>query len=83
MEISGRSPTGMLPEVSLVEADGGKLQVRGCTFRSRGSEPHIVLKNGLKHAIVSENNGVNGVDIVNQIGEQAIIVNNEPRRPPQ
>jgi type II secretory pathway component PulC len=67
--------------VSLVEADNGKLQVRGCTFRSRGQEPHIVLKEGLKHAIVSENNGVNGVRIVNQIGDRAVIVNNEPRAP--
>ncbi len=82
VEISGRSPTGPLPEVSLVEADGGKLQVRGCTFRSRASEPHIVLKPGVKHAIISENNGVNGVYIVNEIGDQAILVNNEPYRPP-
>jgi hypothetical protein len=81
IEISGRSATGMLPEVSLVEADGGKLQVRGCSFRSRGKEPHVVLKEGLKHAIVSENNGVNGLDIVNGIGERAIIVNNEPKTP--
>jgi len=79
LEISGRSPSGPLPEVSLVEADNGKLQVRGCTFRSRGQEPHIVLKDGLKHAIISENNGVNGVHVVNQIGERAVIVNNEPR----
>lgn len=82
VEISGRSATGALPEVSLIEADGGKLQVRGCSFRSRGTEPHIVLKSGVKHAIVSENNGVNGVHIVNGIGDQAIIVNNEPHRPP-
>ena len=80
VEISGRSNTGMLPEVSLVEADGGKMQVRGCTFKSRNAEPHVVLKPGVKHAIVSENNGVNGVHIVNQIGDQAIIVNNEPRQ---
>jgi hypothetical protein len=73
----------MLPEVSLVEAKGGKLQVRGCSFRSRGKEPHIVLKNGLKHAIVCENNGVNGVDIVNEIGNLAIIANNEPRSQPE
>lgn len=79
VEISGRSPSGPLPEVSLVEADNGKLQIRGCTFRSRGREPHIVLRDGLRHAIVSENNGVNGVHIVNEIGERAIIVNNEPR----
>jgi len=82
VEISGRSATGMLPEVSLVEADGGKLQIRGCSFRSRGKEPHVVLKKGVQHAIVSENNGLNGVNIVNEIDDQAIIVNNEPYRPP-
>jgi hypothetical protein len=64
-----------------VEADNGKLQVRGCTFRSRGKEPSILLKKGLKHAIISENNGANGVNIVNEIGDQAIIANNEPFRP--
>jgi hypothetical protein len=72
----------MLPEVSLVEADGGKLQVRGCSFRSRGNEPHVVLKSGLKHAIVCENNGVNGLDIVNEIGNLAIVANNEPKSEP-
>jgi hypothetical protein len=82
VEISGKSATGMLPEVSLVEVDGGKLQVRGCSFHSRGKEPHVVLKEGLKHAIVSENNGVNGLNIVNRIGERAIIVNNEPKLEP-
>lgn len=80
IEISGRSPSGPLPEISLVQADNGKLQVRGCTFRSRRSEPHIVLKQGVNHAIVAENNGVNGVNIVNEAGDQAIIVNNEPFR---
>jgi len=79
LSISGRSATGQLPEVSLVEADSGKLQVRGCTFHGRAAEPHIVLKHGLQHAIVSENNGVNGVHIVNQVGDQAILVNNEPQ----
>jgi hypothetical protein len=82
LEISGRSPTGMLPEVSLVEADAGKLQVRGCSFRSRGKEPHVVLKKGLTYAIVGENDGVNGFDIVNEVGDRAVIVNNEPRSQP-
>jgi hypothetical protein len=66
--------------VSLVEADGGKLQVHGCSFRSRRQEPHVVLKKDLKHAIVSENNAVNGLDVVNEVGAQAIIANNEPVR---
>jgi hypothetical protein len=62
----------------LVEADGGKLQVRGCSFGT--DEPSIVLKTGLKHAIVSGNNGVRGVQISNEIGPQAIIANNEPEQ---
>jgi len=64
------------PGVSLVEADGGKLQVRGCSFGT--DEPGIALRKGLRHAIVTENNGVRGVEITNQIGERAIIANNEP-----
>ncbi len=61
----------------LLEADSGRLQVRGCSFAT--GEPSIRLGNGLKHAIVSENNGANGVEIVNEIGDLAVIVNNEPR----
>jgi hypothetical protein len=61
---------------ALIEADAGKLQVRGCTFVSQ--QPDIRLKSGLKHAIVSENNGARGVHIVNEIGEKAVVVNNEP-----
>lgn len=64
------------PGVSLIEADGGRLQVRGCSFGT--DEPAIALKNGLVHAIVTENNGVRGVEIANGIGERAIIANNEP-----
>ncbi len=79
-EISGRSTTGQLPGVALVEADGGRIQIRGCTFGSR--ERNIVLRNGVQHAIVGENNGAQGVEIQNEIGDRAIIVNNEPHRPP-
>ena len=53
-------PQGEPDQISLVEADSGRLQVRGCTLRSRGKEPNIVLKKGLTHAIISENNGPNG-----------------------
>jgi len=63
---------------ALVEADGGKLQVRGCSFGT--DEPSISLRKGLKHAIVSENNGVRGVEILNEIGDLAILSNNEPRQ---
>ncbi len=63
------------PGVSLIEADGGKLQVRGCSFGS--DEPAIALKAGLKSAIITENNGVAAVEIRNEIGGKAVISNNE------
>jgi hypothetical protein len=64
------------PGVFLVEADAGKLQVRGCSFGS--DEPSIALKQGLEHAIVTENNGVRGVEILNELGARAVLANNEP-----
>ncbi len=64
------------PGLALVEADGGKLQVRGCSFGS--DEPSIALKKGLEHAIISENNGVIGVVVINEIGDKAILSLNEP-----
>ncbi|MBN1342788.1 MAG: hypothetical protein JXQ73_08930 [Phycisphaerae bacterium] len=64
------------PGKALVEADGGKLQVRGCSFGT--TEPSIHLKPGLRHAIITENNGVRGVEIINEIGPAAMIANNEP-----
>ena len=62
---------------AVVEVDGGKLQIRGCTFVA-GKKPSIALRNGLKHAIITENNGERGVEIINEIGDKAIISNNEP-----
>ncbi|MCC6729828.1 MAG: hypothetical protein IT208_10870 [Chthonomonadales bacterium] len=64
------------PGRPLIEADNGRIQVRGCTFAT--GEPSIELKPGVVHAIVSENNGAGGVRIKNDIGEKAIIANNEP-----
>jgi hypothetical protein len=64
------------PGRHLVEADGGKLQVRGCSFGS--DEPSIALRPGLQHAIITENNGVRGVEIANQLGDRAVLANNEP-----
>ena len=61
----------------VVEVDGGKLQIRGCTFVA-GKKPSIALRKGLKHAIITENNGERGVEIINEIGDKAIIANNEP-----
>jgi hypothetical protein len=64
------------PGVWLIEADGGKLQVRGCSFGT--DEPAVALRQGVQHAILSENNGVHGVEILNEIGDRAILSNNEP-----
>jgi len=68
------------PGLALVEADGGKLQVRGCSFGT--DEPSIALRKGLQHAIVSDNNGVAGVEIISEIGEKAVLRDNEPPTPP-
>jgi hypothetical protein len=69
---SGRDEKSARP---LVEVYNGKLQIRGCTFAT--TEPSIAIREGVKHAIVSENNGGNGVSIINEIGDAAILVNNE------
>jgi hypothetical protein len=64
------------PGKALVEADGGKLQVQGCSFAT--PEPSILLGKGLRHAVVVGNNGDKGVTITNHIGEKAVISANEP-----
>jgi len=61
----------------VIEADNGRLQVRGCSFEA-GNKPSIALRKGLSHAIITENNGEHGVVIINEIGDKAIIANNEP-----
>jgi len=63
-----------------IEIAAGRFQLRGCSFKSDGTS--VLLKPGVQHAIVTENNGVNGVRIVNEIGERAILANNEPDRMP-
>lgn len=70
------SPHGALKP--LVEADAGRLQVRGCSFEG-GPRTDILLGKGLKYAIISENNGKLGVKVENEIGDKAIVVNNEPK----
>lgn len=60
----------------VMEVSGGRLQVRGCTFDTR--RPSVYLKEGVKNAIISENNGAYGLRVINEIGDKAIIVNNEP-----
>jgi hypothetical protein len=72
------SGAGKYPGRALVEADAGRVQVRGCSFGTK--EPSIHLKKGTVHAIVAENNGADGVRIVNEIGDQAVLANNEPAK---
>jgi hypothetical protein len=68
--------SGRQKQKALVEADGGKLQVQACSFAT--TEPSILLGKGLRHAIISGNNGEKGVTITNEIGSRAIISDNEP-----
>ncbi|MHB0998619.1 MAG: glycosyl hydrolase family 28-related protein [Armatimonadota bacterium] len=67
----------------MVEADNGKLQVQGCTFDANNGGalkpmPSIALRKGVKHAIISENMGTSGVQIINEIGTKAVLRDNEP-----
>jgi hypothetical protein len=64
---------------ALIDADSGRLQVRGCSFDSE--QPSIRLSPALKHAIITENNGKRGVRILNEIGSAAIVANNESAEP--
>ncbi|MCE5257934.1 MAG: glycoside hydrolase family 55 protein [Chloroflexi bacterium] len=60
---------------ALVEVDGGRLQMRSCSFAT--PEPSIHLKQGVIHAIVSENNGTAGVTIRNEAGNRVTLTGNE------
>jgi len=61
-----------------VESDDGRIQIRGCSFVT--GEPSIHLKEGVKHAIVTENNGAYGVRIINDIGRgPSLQTTNSPR----
>ncbi len=68
------------PGKALIEANGGKIQIQGCSFAT--PEQSILLGKGLRHAVVTGNNGVKGVTITNQVGERAMIANNEPGEKP-
>jgi hypothetical protein len=50
--------------------------VRECSLGA--DEPSIALRKGLLYAIVTENNGVRRVEIINEIDDQAVVANNEP-----
>jgi hypothetical protein len=85
------------PGFSIV-VEAGKLQVQNCTFdaRSRQRKPgkawsqqdprdqpgSVHLKTGVRHAIIRGNNGYCGVNVMNEIGDKAIIAENEPWQRP-
>jgi len=78
------------PSWSII-AEDGKLQVQECTFDGTQSDEvkqwtyggekrrpeSIWLKPGVKHAIITGNNGYNGISVRNEIGSKAIIRDNE------
>jgi len=57
-------------------AESGRIQVRGCTFNTKA--PAVEIGPQVKHAVVVENNGPHGVQVINNIGERAVIERNEP-----
>jgi hypothetical protein len=77
-----------------IVAEAGKVQIQNCTFDAisrqrkpgnawnendpRVQQPAIDLRPGVRHAIIRGNNGYNGVQIRNQIGDRAVISENEP-----
>ncbi|MHA4806872.1 NAD-dependent epimerase/dehydratase family protein [Flavitalea flava] len=82
------------PGYSII-AENGKLQVQSCTFDGMQTDevaqwtyggtkrrpPCILLRSGVKSAIITGNNGYGGVKISNGIGRKAIIRDNEPDGP--
>ena len=72
------------PPAPLITAYDGRLQIKNCSFESTSQRPHISIKSGVEHAIITGNNGrytdsgEGGVNILNEIGIKAIIKNNEP-----
>jgi len=84
------------PGFSIV-AEGGKLQVQNCTFDARSQQRQpgnawseqdrrdqpgsVHLKPGVRHAILRGNNGYYGVNIRNEIGDKAVLADNEPWNP--
>jgi hypothetical protein len=78
-------------------AEAGKIQVQNCTFGGAAAKhegghplaqaetlhepPSIHLGSGVRSAIIRGNNGLAGVKIENEIGNRAIISDNEPFQP--
>ncbi|HIJ65498.1 MAG TPA: hypothetical protein HPP77_06045 [Candidatus Hydrogenedentes bacterium] len=63
-------------ENHLIVAETGRLQLNNCTFDTH--HPAVMLGQGLAHAVVQGNNGVNGVTIADNTGGKAYIAGNEP-----
>lgn len=81
-----------------IEVESGKVQVQGCTFDAisgqripghpfnegdaRVQSPAIHVGAKVESAILTENNGYYGVQVLNDAGDKTIIANNEPYHPP-
>jgi hypothetical protein len=82
-----------------IVAEAGKLQVHHSTFDARSTRRQpgnawtgqevrqqpgsIELKRGVQSANISGNNGYYGVNIRNEIGERALLSDNEPWHAPE
>jgi len=60
----------------LLLAESGKLQVSNCSFDD--PRPALELGPNVPHAVVSGNNGRQGVRIIDNTGGRAVLTNNEP-----
>lgn len=60
----------------LIAAESGKLQISNCTFDA--ARPAVELGANVGHAIVSGNNGRQGVRVIDHTNGRASLVNNEP-----
>ena len=85
------------PDAAIL-VEGGKVQVQNSTFDARSSKlnpghsfsgeegryqpPSIRIAKGTHSAIIRGNNGYYGVKIINEIGDKAIISDNEPYSEP-
>lgn len=67
-----------VPPGGAILAEKGKLIVRGCNFEE-DKGPAVILKPGVKAAIVAENLQKGGVQIDNEIGPRAVIGLNQAK----
>ena len=63
-------------KAAAIDAQAGRLQVLGCSFV--GERPAVRIGAGVKHAIVSGNNGDRGVTIINEAADRTLLRDNEP-----